>query len=135
MPRRVKPKPKLDLISLQKMDLTGLYLVDDRHDSIHTGRLLYRDGDYVLILLDPADDMPPRMILRTMEQLTETHQECGCPRWSLFSTAAARDEWMKALFSEPEARNGQDRHGKVVHLRPERNGKSEPEAPPPDGAA
>src|SRR5215469_9358183 len=131
--RRAKPKPKLDLIQI--VDLVGLYLVDDRHDSIRTGQLVYRDGDYVMVLLDPVQDMPERMILLTMEQLTETHQECGCPRWNLFLTAAARDEWMKALFSEPEARNGQDRHAKVVRLRPQRNGKPEPEAPPPDGVA
>ena len=136
MPRRVNPKPKLDLISsLQKADLTGLYLVDDRHGSIHTGQLVYRDGDYVMVLLDPVQDMPERMILLTMEQLTETHQECGCPRWSLSPTAAAREEWMRALLSKPEAQNGQERHGKVVHLRPERNGNPEPEAPPHNGAA
>ena len=129
-------KPNDLISSLQKVDIIGLYLVDDSHDeSISTGQLVYRDGDYVMVLLDPVQDMPERMILLTMEQLTETHQECGCPRWSLFPTAATRDDWMRALLSEPDAQNGQDRHGKVVHLRPKRNGKSEPEEPPPDGAA
>jgi len=128
--RRAKPKPKLDLIQI--VDLVGLYLVDDRHDSVRTGQLVYRDGDYVMVLLDPVQDMPERMILLTMEQLTEMHQECGCPRWSLFPTAAARDEWMRALLSEPEVQNGGDRHGKVVHLRPQRNGEPEPEVPSPD---
>ena len=93
----IPSKPNDPLSSLQKVDLTGLYLVDDRHDSIRTGQLVYRDGDYVMVLLDPVQDMPERMILLTMEQLTETHQECGCPRWSLFPTAAARDEWMRAF--------------------------------------
>ena len=130
----IPSKPNDPLSSLQKVDLTGLYLVDDRHDTIRTGQLVYRDGDYVMVLLDQVQDMPERMILLTMEQLTETHQECGCPRWSLFPTAAARDEWMRALLSGPEVQNGQDRHGKVVHLRPQR-GEPEPEVPSPDGCA
>jgi hypothetical protein len=131
----IPSKPNDPYASLQKVDLTGLYLVDDRHDSIRTGQLVHRDGDYVMILLDPVQDMPERIILLTMKQLTETHQECGCQRWSLFPTAAARDDWMRALLSGPEVHNAQDRHGKVVHLRPQRIGNPESELPSPDGCA
>ncbi len=105
----------------QQSNLVGMFLVLDSTDHEHY-RIGYiaaaAVGNCYLIQFDEVEDaeerpLPP-MELYTLDELSQTCQNCGQKLANLFKTRADMMRWI-AWLNEPEKPAGES--SKVVHLR------------------
>ncbi len=104
----------------QRSNLVGMYLVLDSTDHEHyrIGYIAAAVGNCYLIQFDEVEDsegrpLPP-MELYTLDELSQTCQNCGQKLANFFKTRADMMRWI-AWLNEPEKPTGES--SKVVHLR------------------